>query len=347
MPIGPGGPVRAGGGPGTGRRGRLAIDGCALARDRGRSGVPTPLKVLLVGAESAAVQVLQDLARSGHTVVAVLAEEEPSGSGLERLARRLGLPVLEARRVREPAFASWMAARDVDLLLNVHSLSIVHDEVTRAPRIGSFNLHPGPLPAYAGLNVVTWAIARGEPTHGVTLHWMNAGIDTGAIAYSETFPIAEEDTGLSVFTKCVRQGVPLIGRLLEAAARDPGSIPAERQVGERTVYLRKDVPQGGRIDWDRPAREVHALLRACDFGPFPSPCGHPVARLGAREIGVVGASLTHQACSTAPGTVGPLRDGDATVATSDEWLALRRLLVDGRPAAARDLLPPGERLAGG
>jgi methionyl-tRNA formyltransferase len=304
--------------------------------------------VLLVGAESAAVQVLQGLAGSEHEVVAVLAEaQESSGSALARVAGGLGLPVLEARSVREPALATWIAAREVDLLLNVHSLSIVHDEVTRAPRIGSFNLHPGPLPAYAGLNVVTWAIARGELTHGVTLHWMNAGIDTGAVAYSETFPIAEEDTGLTVFTKCVRQGVPLVRRLLEAAARDPRSIPAERQVGERTVYRRKDVPHDGRIDWSRPAREVHDLLRACDFGPFPSPCGHPVARLDGREMAFVGASLTHQRCAAAPGTVGQPRDGAATVATADEWLAVRRLVVEGRPAPACDLLPPGARLAGG
>ena len=56
-------------------------------------------------------------------------------------------------------------------------------DVLEAPRIGSFNLHPGPLPEYAGLNAPSWAIYHGEQEHRVTLHWLDAGIDTGPIAY--------------------------------------------------------------------------------------------------------------------------------------------------------------------
>lgn len=307
-----------------------------------------PLKVLLVGAESAAVQVLRSLAASDHEVAGVLVERaETLGASLTRAAGALGLPVSPADRVSDPAFAHWIGERGIDLLLNVHSLSIVHGDVAAKPRIGSFNLHPGPLPAYAGLNTVTWAIARGETCHAVTLHRMDSGIDTGRIAYAETFPINESDTGLTVFGACVRLGVALVDRLLDDAERDPGSIPALPQVGERTVYRRRDVPNEGRIEWTRTARQVHDLARSCDFGPFRSPCGHPRARLDGREIAVVGTRRTRAPSSVAPGTVGEPDDGDPTVATADEWLAISRVAVDGRRMAASEVLRVGQVLMDG
>ena len=73
-----------------------------------------------------------------------------------------------------------MREQGVDLLLNVHSLYLIaRRTVVAAPRIGSFNLHPGPLPEYAGLNTPSWAIYNGEREHGVTVHWMEPGVDTG------------------------------------------------------------------------------------------------------------------------------------------------------------------------
>lgn len=64
-------------------------------------------------------------------------------------------------------------------------------------RMGSFNLHPGPLPRYAGLNVRSWAIYQDEQTHGVTLHWMEARVDTGPIAFETMFDLSADDSGLS------------------------------------------------------------------------------------------------------------------------------------------------------
>lgn len=308
-----------------------------------------PLRVVLVGAESAAMKVLGVLLDSGQDVVAVLVERPDTlGAGLGRRAEQLGLRQLPIERVTEPAFAPWMAAESVDLLLNVHSLSIIHPDVAGAPRIGSFNLHPGPLPSYSGLNTVTWAIASGERQHAVTVHWIEAGVDTGRIAYCEHFPIGDHDTGFSVFSTCVRLGLGLIGSLLETAQRDPAAIPARPQVGRRTVYRRRDIPRAGRIEWARSARQVHDLARASDFGPFPSPCGHPVAMLGSVPVEIVGTGLTHRPCpTTRPGMIGRSDDGRPVVATGDEWLAVTKILVEGRAVAVDEVLDPGRVLTDG
>jgi methionyl-tRNA formyltransferase len=305
---------------------------------------------LLVAEESAGIQVLRALAASPHRVVAAMTAPPTRGGGatVGGVAETLGVPVLPSERVRDAETADWIRAEGVDLLLNVHSLYLIVGEVVAAPRIGSFNLHPGPLPEYAGLNTPSWAIYNGEPRHGVTVHWMEPEVDTGPIAYSATFDLSESDTGLSVSARCVREGVPLIERLLQVAADDPGAIPAEEQdLSRRRYYKRAEVPDDGRILWSRPAARIVGLVRGCDYLPFRSPWGLATARLGDQELAVLKAARTGDPADAAPGTVDEVGDGKVRVAAADEWVLVERVQVDGRAGPAADVLGAGLVLADG
>jgi methionyl-tRNA formyltransferase len=306
------------------------------------------VNVLLVAEEAAGIQVLRALASTPNRIVGVLTAPPTRGGGatVAAAAAQLGLATLPSERVKTAELADWMRGQEVDLLLNVHSLYIVHADVVAAPRIGSFNLHPGPLPHYAGLNAPSWAIYHGESEHAVTVHWMEPGVDTGAIAYEAWFPIDPADTGLSLSVKCVRQGLPLVTSLLETAARDPASIPARPQeLARRRVYLARDVPNDGRLSWSEPARRIVDFVRAADYSPFPSPWGHPRARLGETELGIAKASPTGIPADAPPGTVEVRGGGEPQVAAADEWVAVHRLQVDGKYVGAGELLQPGQRLA--
>ena len=301
------------------------------------------LRVAVVAAEAAGVQVLQGLStlETNPEIVAVLT---PSGcEGAERpvvfqAAQRLGLDVWPSSSVKSPELAPRLQSADVDLLLNVHSLHLIHPSVLAAPSIGSFNLHPGPLPEYAGLNVPSWTIYRGEPFHGVTLHWMDAGIDTGPIAWQERFPIDASDTGLSVSGKCVRSGVPLILRLVRMAADDPGAIPRQEQDLNRREYFPAGPPAEGRIDWAQPANSILRFVRASDYAPFLSPWGHPLAELGGRAVGIAKATETGVVATEQPGAVVEANESGAVVATGDELILVRRLWLDGRYLKPAELL---------
>lgn len=272
------------------------------------------VRIALVCGEAAGARLLQALARSTHEVVAVLA----SGPA-QAVAARLGHRPQPLGRVREPGLAAELAAAGVDLLLNVHSLHVLPQELLRVPAGGAWNLHPGPLPRYAGLNAPSWAIYHGERRHGVTVHRMESGIDTGEIAFQETFPIADSDTGLSVALRCAERGVALLQRLLESAAQAP-RLPQD--FSQRT-YFGRGVPQQGRIDWRAPARRIFDFVRACDYHPFPSPWGVPRAQLAGAEVEIRKVELTGEACDAAPGTVR--REGSSTlVACADKWLQLLR-----------------------
>jgi methionyl-tRNA formyltransferase len=281
------------------------------------------LNILLVGEESAGINTLKLVLAHGHHLCAVMTSSEAEkncGGRLYDAARRLGCTVLDPLLVREREFASKLREQNVDILLNVHALHIIDGAVIAAPRIGSFNLHPGPLPRYAGLNAVSWAIYRGETQHGVTLHKMTPDIDAGPIVYQTICSVENTDNALSLSAKCARDGIHLIEKLLLCASIDPDGIPLRAQDPREREYFDRRVPNGGVIDWNAPARNVYNFIRAADYSPFPSPWGRLRARLNDQIVSVLRAELTGMPSRVAPGTVSSCKGGVALVACDDEWV---------------------------
>jgi methionyl-tRNA formyltransferase len=306
------------------------------------------LNVVLAAEEAAGSQALRLFAESQHRLVAVLTGAPAANrrtASVGAAAQRLGVPVWDAGLLASASLAKSLRRKNVDLLLNVHSLVVAHASVVAAPRIGSFNLHPGPLPEYAGLNSPSWAIYHGARDHAVTLHWMETGIDTGDIAFTAPVPISRQDTGLTLSAACVRAGLPLIAALVRVAACNPHHIPAIAQDLTRRRYFGREGPHPHGMPWDLPARRLDAFVRACNYGPFPSPWGHPTSLLGDCRIEILKTSLTGERCSPIPGTVHTDNGGTISVATGDEWLRIERIAVDGRSSTPADVLREGVTLA--
>lgn len=299
------------------------------------------MNVLLVAEEAAGVQMLRAITGLDHHVVAVMTSPttpDRSGAAVADVAQSFGYPTCDARLVSDPSLAEAVRARDVDIVLNVYSLAIIHEAVIRAARFGAYNLHPGPLPRYAGLNPVSWALYRGETTHGVTVHRLEGAIDAGTIAYQELFPVEPGDSALTVAGRCVTLGVPLMIRLLETITRDPSLVPALAQDLRQREYFGREVPGGGRLTWAQPAARVVDFVRACDYYPLHSPWGHPRARSRTGQIGIVKASRTGVASDASPGTIGDIVGPNVWIACDDEWISVTKVQINGRYADAADVL---------
>ncbi|PVZ12033.1 methionyl-tRNA formyltransferase [Actinomycetospora cinnamomea] len=304
------------------------------------------MDIALVAEEAAGVRALQRVARSGHRLSVVLTASAPTGAGatVASAAAELGVPTLPAERVRDPALADELRERGVDVLLNVHSLHLVRPEILGAPRVGAFNLHPGPLPEVAGLNSPSWAVAKGHAEHGVTLHWMEAGIDTGDVVDQVRFPITSDDTALTVSVRCIKHGQELVDRLLAFLDAGPDAVPRHPQDRAARRYYGRGVPHDGRVPWTAPAREVLDFVRACDYGPYPSPWGVPRTRRGGDEIGLLRASATGRSSAGHDAGVVDEDEEGPLVATGDAWIRPRRLLVGERAVDPAEVLRPGHRL---
>jgi methionyl-tRNA formyltransferase len=304
------------------------------------------LAVALAAEDAAGVQALRLLGKRDVRLVAVFTGPAAVEAGTTPAAAAAGLdaPVRPALDVTDPATGDWLREQGADLLLNVHSLHIVADEVLAGPRLGAFNLHPGPLPELAGLNSPSWALYNGAERHGVTLHRMTPGVDEGTIAFEDRFDVGPDDTGLTLLTQCVRRGLGLLEQLLDLAERGE-PIPAHEQDLSRRRSFGHGPPEDGSLSWDRPARAVIDFVRACDFGPFPSPWGRPRSVAGGREVGIAAAAIEPgEAGATAPGTVIAVEEGDAIVAAADALVRVKRIEVEGAAVVPADVVEAGARL---
>jgi UDP-4-amino-4-deoxy-L-arabinose formyltransferase/UDP-glucuronic acid dehydrogenase (UDP-4-keto-hexauronic acid decarboxylating) len=306
------------------------------------------VRIVLAAEEATGVRALRLVLSSPHQLGFVLtgsrAEDEARGLSVASVAREQGVPVLPAELVKDDGFAEDLRRDEVDVLLNVHSLHVISAAVLAAPRVGSFNLHPGPLPGYAGMNVPSWALYHGESTHGVTLHWVAPRIDAGPIAFRASFPLSEKDTGLTVSAACARHGLALIEQLLAGLSVDPVDVPALAQDPTARRYFGREVPNDGWVAWEAPAQRVTNFVRACDYGPWESPWGRPRTLHRGTEIAVGAARRTNLATSSLPGTIGSCNGETAHVATEDEWVVVSRLSVGGTAVSPEKLLTPGDVL---
>ena len=305
------------------------------------------MRIILVAEESAGLQVLRNLVKSGHEIVATLASPDrifEQDISVWKLAEKLGVRTIPSLNVTKPEFAKTIARERIDLILNVHALHVICEEVLAVPRLGAFNLHPGPLPRYAGLNAPSWALYHGESSHAVTLHKMEAGIDTGAVVYKECFLIEDTDTAITVYSKCVRHGVPLITKLIDTLGSDTQSLRLIDQDLRQRRYFGRTVPHNGQLSWNQPARAIVNFVRACDFGPFRSPWGHPECALGNLRLRIVRAAMTGKTTLATPGTIVDCHDHSIDVAASDECVRVSHVEIDGKTTTALQVLSVGECL---
>ena len=168
------------------------------------------------------------------------------------------------------ALASRVSGLQPDLLFSFYYRSILGAPLLRAARRGALNMHGSLLPRYRGRAPVNWAILRGEHECGATLHYMVERVDAGDIVDSEAVPILIDDDAREVYAKVTVAAETALVRSLPALIA--GTAPRRPQPILPGEYFGRRRPEDGRIDWARPALEIHNLVRAV-APPFPGAFG--------------------------------------------------------------------------
>jgi methionyl-tRNA formyltransferase len=120
------------------------------------------------------------------------------------------VPVLEPADVNSEEFLGQLRTIDPDLVISVSCPQIFRAELLDLPRLGCINLHSARLPHYRGMLPTFWALAAGDVSTGVTVHYMTAGIDGGDIIGQESVPIAPDDSLRSLMRRCKSVGADLV-----------------------------------------------------------------------------------------------------------------------------------------
>jgi methionyl-tRNA formyltransferase len=214
---------------------------------------------------------LQHLLECGERVVFLAThrdhpEEVRWFPSVAELAKSHGIePLIMENPLDSQSIVRLRVARP-DLLLSFYYRRILPDEMLDEPPLGAFNMHGSLLPRFRGRAPVNWAVAKGETKTGATLHRMRSRADTGEIVDQEEVPIGPDDTAIEVQRCVTAAAVKVLARRLEELKA--GTAPQVPQDESKATRFGRRRPEDGRIDWSRPAREVHDLVRAVTH-PFP------------------------------------------------------------------------------
>lgn len=161
-------------------------------------------------------------------------------------------------------------------LIAVFGTSLIRGELLEEGRLGIANLHGGLSPEYRGADCTFWALYNGEPQKvGCTLHWIDAGIDTGGLIAHVSPQVRPDDDELRLFWRAVHASAEVYGQLLHRLAA--GERFGQRQPHKGRLY---QVRQRGLRQERAVARSLRAgLLRECDLGLrvtwYPAPAPKP------------------------------------------------------------------------
>lgn len=211
-----------------------------------------------------------------------------------------------------------------DWVFNINSMILFGEALLAVPTQGSLNLHCGNLPAYAGKHAHQWAIRRGEEEFGVTLHWMTTHIDGGDIAGIRYFPITPRDTGLSLYMKYIKEGIPLVEEILSMISHGKGVPRVKQDQSKRHYFLDKEALDG-RILWEGNQKEILDFFRAANYAPFQSPTYVPVAKYEGVEV-IMGKAKAAEGESGVPGKILSIEPKGLVVGTATDPIWVRKVL---------------------
>jgi methionyl-tRNA formyltransferase len=231
------------------------------------------LRLIFMGTPDFAVPTLLALVAAGHDMAAVYTRApKPAGRGMdmqvtpiEHEARKLALPVLTPKTLRDDEAQAEFRAHNADAAVVVAYGLILPKAVLDAPRLGCFNVHASLLPRWRGAAPINRAVMAGDKESGVTIMRMDEGLDTGAMAMREPLPILPDMTAGELHDALAQQGARLMPVTLAAAERGVLSLTPQPEPG--VTYAEKISKSETRIDWSKPAAEVHNHCRGLSSFP--------------------------------------------------------------------------------
>ena len=308
------------------------------------------LRIIFMGTPDFSVPTLRALKDAGHDIVAVYSQPpRPGGrrgldlqkSPVHQAAELLGLPVFTPVNFKDEADRDRFRQFEADVAVVVAYGLLLPEAILSGTRLGCYNGHASLLPRWRGAAPIQRAIMAGDLKSGMMVMKMDKGLDTGPVALTREVEIGANMTAGELHDQLMHVGARA---MVEAMGRlEAGDLPLTPQPEEGVLYASKIDKNETRIEFSRPAPEVHNQIRG--LSPFPGAWFEVEINGRTERVKVLSSELAE-----VHGETGTVLDGQLTIACAGGAVRLTRLQkAGGKPLAAADFLrgtplPAGTRL---
>jgi methionyl-tRNA formyltransferase len=297
-----------------------------------------PLRIIFMGTPAFAAATLKALHDAGHQIVCVYSQPPRPGGrrGLElvkspvhQLAEQLGLEVRTPLNFKQAEDVEAFTALEADVAVVVAYGLLLPQAILDGTKFGAFNGHASLLPRWRGAAPIQRAIMAGDRETGMMVMKMDAGLDTGPVALTAKVEITPNMTAGELHDRLMVTGATL---MIDAMAKlEAGELPLMPQATDGAIYAKKIDKGETRVDWTKPAMDVHNHIR----GLSPAPGAWCEMDLGGKSERVKLLRIRMASGRGMPATLL----GGLTIACGDgavEIIELQR--AGGKPVKAAEFL---------
>src|SRR5437660_1988469 len=285
------------------------------------------MRIVFIGTGEIGVPTLQALLNSEHEVVAVVTqpdkpvgrEQQIEAPPIKNTVSETAILILQPARIKDQSSISQIRALKPDVIVVMAYGQILPREVLEIPRLACLNLHASLLPRWRGAAPIQAAIAAGDRETGITVMYMNEGLDTGDILLQRTIDIRRDESGRSLHDRLAEIAPDAL--LDSLGLLGTGSAPRIQQDNSLATYAQKLKREDGRIDWAEPAEVIERKIRA--FNPWPG----AFMTIDGRNLKILSASVVDLS-----GKPGQILSGEKelVIAAGKGALSLRGVQLEGR-----------------
>ena len=297
------------------------------------------MRIVFIGAGEIGVPTLQALLKSAHEVVGVVTQpDKPVGRSqliesppIKKALAGTKIPVLQPARIKDRQAIEEIRALKPDVIVVMAYGQILPRGVLEIPKIACLNLHASLLPRWRGAAPIQAAIAAGDRKTGITVMYMDEGLDTGDILLERTINILPSDTGGALHDRLGGIAPETLVDSLDLLAKEKAPrIPQNNSLASFAPKLKRE---DGRIDWSDAAEVIERKIRA--FNPWPG-AFMTIQANGMRNLKIFSATVV--ALRGTPGEILQ-SENEFVVAAGKGALSLGEVQLEGkRPMTAAEFL---------
>lgn len=288
------------------------------------------MKIIYMGTPDFAVPALEALAAAGHEIGYVVTQPDAvrdrgkkvKMTPVKEKALELGIEVLQPERVKgDDEFFATISAYEPDLIAVAAYGQILPKNVLDLPKLGCVNIHGSLLPRWRGAAPIQRSIQAGDEETGITIMYMEEGLDTGAMLSKRSTPIADKN-GEQLHDELSVMGAELLVETLPKL--EAGEITPEEQDDSLSTYAKMLSKKEGKIDFSKSPEEIERMIRAFDSWPGA------YTAYGDKVMKIWKASVKNDKNGAVPGTVTAVSNAGIEIAAGGSTLIAEIIQMPGK-----------------
>jgi len=276
------------------------------------------MRIIMVGQGPFGQKALDTLMKKGEDIVGVFCPNDKRGEAMAATAEGSGVALFRPNKMLDAEVQTAFLDLRPDLVILAFVTDIITETLLDIPPLGTICYHPSLLPRHRGASGINWAVIQGDTRTGLTILWVDKGIDTGPILLQKEIDIGPEDTtGSLYFNSLFPLGIEAIAEAVDLIKS--GKAPIIPQDDSLASYEPPCDDAVAAIDWSKPASDVYNLVRGCD----PQPGAYLIFK--GDKVRLYNARLLASKQDQRPGEILDIGKGEIMVALNGGALGIGKV----------------------